>query len=94
VKTLLALVIRYPRSIIFLIIGITLLLGNQIKHLRFETDAESMIPHDHPAFIYNELIEEQFGVRDPLIIGIVNDHKGEDGIFNPRNLALIKLWDK
>jgi hypothetical protein len=90
VKTLLALVIRYPRSIIFLITGITLLLGNQIKHLRFETDAESMIPHDHPAFIYNELIEEQFGVRDPLIIGIVNDHQGEDGIFNPRTLALIK----
>ncbi len=82
-------VVRFPKTVILLSILSTLALSTQLKHVRFETDAQTMIPEDDEVFLYNEEIEDIFGVRDPIIVGIVNDNAEEDGIFNPRTLGLI-----
>ena len=58
----------------------------QLPNLRWETDARVYLPKGHPAIKYDEKVDEVFGVKDSVIIGIVND---KEGIFNPVTLARI-----
>ena len=78
--------IRFPRTTIALVLGITIYLAMQLPHLRWETDARVYLPKGHPAIKYDEQVDEVFGVKDSVIIGIVND---KEGIFNPETLARI-----
>ncbi len=81
-------VTRFPKITILSFILLTLLIGSQISKLKMETDAESMIPHDHPAITFDDKVEEIFGINDTIIVGIVNEEK--NGIFNVNTLKLIK----
>lgn len=78
---------KFPKSMLLLLILVTLTLGSQLPNLRMETDAESMIPQGHPAILYNDKAEELFDIKDTIIIGIVNEEA--DVIFNPETLALV-----
>ncbi|MCC6208185.1 MAG: MMPL family transporter [Gammaproteobacteria bacterium] len=86
------LVTRFPKLIILLTVAITVFLASQLGNLRWETDARVYLPKGHPAIHYDEKVADLFGVKDSLIIGIVNDEKG---VFNPETLARIKrITDK
>ncbi|MCC6303345.1 MAG: MMPL family transporter [Gammaproteobacteria bacterium] len=86
------LVTRFPKLIILLTVAITVFLALQLKNLRWETDARVYLPKGHPAIHYDEKAADLFGVKDSLIIGIVNE---EQGIFNPETLERIKrITDK
>ena len=78
--------VRFPRFVIALVIAITVFLVIQLPKLHWETDARVYLPKGHPAIIYDEQVDELFGVKDAVIIGIVNDEKG---IFNPQTLQRI-----
>ena len=78
--------IRYPKTTITLILAITIYLAMQLPQLRWETDARVYLPKGHPAIKYDEKVDEVFGVKDSVIIGIVNE---KEGIFNPVTLARI-----
>ena len=82
------LITGFPKTTVLILIGLTVLIGFQLPKLRMETDADSMIPQDHPAIIYNDEAEEIFGIQDAVIIGIVNE--GPEGIFNSHTLHLVK----
>lgn len=60
-----------------------------IPRLRFETDMEAIIPMQDPAQVENAAVEAHFGLGDPLVVGIINEHPAEDGVFNPRTLRLV-----
>lgn len=79
-------VIRFPKLTIALVLGVTVYLAMQLPHLRWETDARVYLPKGHPAIKYDEKVDEIFGVKDAIIIGIVNE---QEGIFNPVTLARI-----
>jgi len=85
-KALYSLVMRYPKSVIVVVLGVTVYLAMQLPQLRWETDARVYLPKGHPAIKYDEKVDEVFGVKDSVIIGIVNE---KDGIFNPTTLARI-----
>jgi predicted RND superfamily exporter protein len=85
-KHLYSAVIRFPKITIGMILGITVYLAMQLPNLRWETDARVYLPKGHPAIKYDEKVDEVFGVKDSVIIGIVND---KEGIFNPVTLARI-----
>ena len=87
-RKLFGLVTAFPKITLVILIGLTVLIGFQLPNLRMETDAESMIPQNHPAIIYNDQAEEIFGIQDAVIIGIVNETPG--GIFNLGTLRLVK----
>jgi len=87
-KKLFELVTKFPKTTLIILIGLTVLIGSQLPTLRMETDAESMMPQNHPAIIYNDQAEEIFGIQDAVIIGIVNETPG--GIFNFGTLRLVK----
>lgn len=79
-------VIRFPKLAIAIVIGVTVFLATQLPHLRWETDARVYLPKGHAAIKYDEKVDEIFGVKDSVIIGVVND---EEGIFNPATLSRI-----
>ena len=86
VKHLYTMAIRFPKITIALILGITIYLAMQLPQLRWETDARVYLPKGHPAIKYDEKVDDVFGVKDSVIIGIVNE---KEGIFNPVTLARI-----
>jgi len=78
----------YPKTVLLILLLLTGFLGSQLGNITMETDADAMMPEGHPAILYNDQIEDIFGIRDTMIIGIVNEAEG--GVFNPETLALVK----
>ncbi len=92
IKAISSLGIRFPKLTVLLSIVITVFLAMQLDGLRWETDARVYLPKGHPAILYDEKIDETFGVKDSVIIGIVNE---EGSVFNAETLARIKrITDK
>jgi len=85
-RKLYATIVRFPKVSLTTVVLVTVFFALQLHKLRWETDARVYLPKGHPAIIYDEKIDEVFGVKDAVIIGIVNDK----GIFNPTTLARIK----
>ncbi len=79
-------VVRHPKVAIGLILAITVYFLMQLPGLRWETDARVYLPKGHAAILYDEKVDETFGVKDAVIIGIVNEEKG---VFNYETLARI-----
>ena len=73
---------------IVLFVLATIGLGSAVPRLELNSDAEAIIPSDHPEMIYKAWVEDYFGVDSPAVLLITAD--GEDGVFTPENLALIK----
>ena len=59
-----------------------------IPTLTIDSRSEAFLPEDDPALLYRDQVEETFGLKDPMVIAVVN--KGEKGIFNPQSLQLIQ----
>jgi predicted RND superfamily exporter protein len=83
-------IIRFRYLVIVLILACTGLAWMQLQSLRFEGDADAFIPQNDPVMSYNDLVEERFGIRDLIIVGVLNNNPAENGVFNPRTLATIK----
>jgi hydrophobe/amphiphile efflux-3 (HAE3) family protein len=81
-------VTRHPWATIVLFVLVTIGLGSAVPRLDLNSDAEAIIPSDHPEMIYKAWVEDYFGVDSPAVLLITAD--GEDGVFTPENLALIK----
>lgn len=79
-------VVRHPWAVIVTVVLLTAYFIAQLPKLEWETDARVYLPKGHPAIIYDEKVEDVFGVKDSIIIGIVNEEKG---IFNPTTLERI-----
>ena len=84
-------IIRLRWLIIALVLGVTVVAWVQMRtHLRFESDLDAMVPVDDPVNVYKEQVEERFGMRDNVVVGVLNDNPDENGVFNPRTLAIVK----
>ena len=80
-----------PKTIIISIIVLTIIFASQLDGLRWETDARVYLPRGHEAILYDEKVDDIFGVKDTLIISIVNE---EDSIYNPETLERISRITK
>jgi len=70
-----------------LLIAVTGLAVSQMRHLRLETDLEVMLPEDLDAYVNKYVLEDRFGARDMVVIGILNETP--EGVYNPHTLALV-----
>lgn len=57
-----------------------------IGNARMETDLDEYMPKDHPAFVYSDMAEDWFNIKDGILIAIENP----EGIYNSGTLAKIK----
>ena len=86
-------VVRFPKTTILLIILLTIFFVSNLPNLRMETNIESMLPKKMDAYVNKKKLEEVFGVKDMMVIGVLNE--GPDGIFNRESLSLVKeITDK
>tara|TARA_R110000850_G_scaffold62285_2_gene141920 strand:- start:3111 stop:6278 length:3168 start_codon:yes stop_codon:yes gene_type:complete len=58
-----------------------------IPTLSKDTSAGAFIHPENPALLYREQVEQLFGLRDPIVVAVVNE--GNNGIFNPASLQLV-----
>ncbi len=87
-------VVRFRWLVITLVLGSTVLIALPIQTLRLEGDVDAVFPDDDPIINYNEVVEERFGIRDLIMVGVTNDNADENGVFNPRTLGIVKEFSE
>ncbi|MDH5300671.1 MAG: MMPL family transporter [Gammaproteobacteria bacterium] len=87
IKAISSIGVKFPKTVVLVMLAVTAFMLMQLSQgLRWETDARVYLPKGHPAIIYDEKIDDEFGVKDNIIIGIVND----DTIYNQDTLERVK----
>ena len=74
---------RRPRLVVFSTIFVTLVLGALIARVETDTDPENMLSSDDPVRVLNRSMREDFGTRDMVMLGIID----EQGVLEPETLA-------
>ncbi len=87
-------IIRFRWLVIALVLGTTVLAALPLQTLRFEGDVEANFPPGDPILGYNEMVEVRFGIRDLIMVGVINDNADENGVFNPRTLGIVKEFSE
>ena len=87
-------IIRLRYLVIILTLVWTGLAWVQLESLRFEGDGDAFIPKNDPVMRYNDIVEDRFGIRDLIIVGVLNKDPDENGVFNPRTLAMIREFSE
>lgn len=77
-----------PKKIMVVAFLIIIATAVFIPTLTIDSRSEAFLPEDDPALLYRDQVEETFGLKDPMVISVVN--KGEHGVFNPQSLQLIQ----
>lgn len=85
-KTVHQLPTRFPKTVLIVVLLLTVAALSMFGRLRWETDARVYFPKGHPAIAYDELVADVFYVKDSIIVALVN----ENGIFNKETLA--RVW--
>ncbi len=81
------LVTARPKLMISISILLILLTASFIPTLNKDTRSDAFIPSDHPSLLFREETVKTFGLKDPMVIAVINE--GEQGVFNPNTLALV-----
>ncbi|MFK5947190.1 MAG: MMPL family transporter [Methylococcales bacterium] len=77
-----------PKTIMALAFLIIISTAAFIPTLTIDSRSEAFLPENDPALLYRDQVEETFGLKDPMVIAVVN--KSENGVFNPQTLELIQ----
>src|SRR6056297_2165229 len=73
--------------IILVIIALTgLFVYGIARNAEIVTDLDEYMPSDHPAFVFSDQAEEQFGIHDNILLAIEHPNS----IYNPGTLEKIK----
>jgi len=80
-------VLNHPKVVLALLLVITGLAVNQMRHIHIETDVDAMLPKHSDAYLNKQVLEERFGSSDMVIIGIINE---KNGIYNKETLAMVQ----
>ncbi|MAQ75996.1 MAG: transporter [Aquimarina sp.] len=84
-NTLASIILRNRLIILIIILGITVLLGFQWKHMRFSFTEANLLPDDHPVNIEYQNFLDKFGEEGNLIVLAVKDST----LFTPKK---FKAW--
>lgn len=74
-----------PKSVLVLTLLITLILGAGLAKLKIDNNQESELPKDNEIVITNDRLDEIFGEKGTVLIGV----KSSDSIYQKDVLALI-----
>ena len=78
--------VDHPRTVLVLVLLLTLAFGSQLPRIRTDTDPKNMLPITSPVRQYNDQVEGWFGLHpDVLVVGI----ESAGGIFTPETLGRI-----
>ena len=80
-------VTNYPKIILGSGILFIIFMVSFLPDLTKDTSADAFMPEDHPAIVYRDKVKEIFGLKDPVVIAIVNP--SPHGVFTPHTLSLV-----
>ena len=75
--------LRWPKAVLLAAVVITLALGALIYRAEIDTDPENMLPSDNPVRVLNRSMRADFGTRDMLVVGVVD----QGGVVTGGHLA-------
>lgn len=78
-------IVGKPKAILFLILLITLGLGSGLSQLKIDNNQESELPKDNEIVKTNDRLDEVFGEKGIILIGIEN----EQSVYDNKTLTLI-----
>jgi hypothetical protein len=81
-------VTAYPKTVLTVVTIITIATAVFLPRLTKDTSADAFMPSGHPALVFRDKVKETFGLKDPLVVAVVNN--GPHGVFNPESLELVK----
>lgn len=87
IKAIILGAVRYPVAVVSLGILLILLGAAAMSQLVKDTRADAFLSDDNPALIYRDLVKEQFGLSDPMVVAIASS--AAQGIYQPEVLQLI-----
>ncbi len=80
-------ILKYNKAIMALTVFLTVFsVWVLVNKVYIETDLDEYMPHEHPSFAYSDMAEEQFDIRDAIVIAIEN----KEGVYNPTTLQKVK----
>jgi hypothetical protein len=88
VRCYFAWVVAHPRLVLVCSVLVMLAAGSGLLRLRRDTSPDAFIPPRHPALAAKARVDAEFGLAEPIVVGVIRDASG--GIFNPGTLALIR----
>ncbi|AUP78470.1 efflux RND transporter permease subunit [Flavivirga eckloniae] len=75
----------YHKMILTLSIIIMIGIASFIPKMTKDTSYDAFLPKDDPILVFRNQTKETFGLKDPMVIAIVN----EQGVFNKKTLELV-----
>jgi predicted RND superfamily exporter protein len=81
-------VTSHPIPVLVLCGAITLVFGAFVLRITREPSPDAFIPPDFPALERKKHVEEDFGLKEPIVVAVFRDAPG--GIFDPYTLRLIR----
>jgi predicted RND superfamily exporter protein len=79
-------IIRHRVVVLVLSLIVTIVLGLQLRHLNVIVDADELLPRNHPFVVVTERVQEVFGNRYTVVIGITPK---QGDVFTPEILAKV-----
>ncbi len=74
-----------PKTVIGVMMAITIVFALQLPRVVIDTDPENMLEADQPDRVFYDQVKEAFGIRDLIVVGIVDDA----GIFRTEALERV-----
>lgn len=74
-----------PKTVIAVILLLTVLFGLQFPKITIDTDPENMLEPDQPDRVLYNQVKKDFGIHDLIVVGIVD----EKGVFRPESLQRV-----
>ena len=59
-----------------------------LPQLKTDLGPDAFLAPDNPALVYRDIVKEQFGLSDPLVLAVVDRRPG--GIYRPQVLQLLQ----
>lgn len=81
------LILRYPRSVMGVILAITLLFAWQMRKVSLNNSIEALLPEGHPAVLQDHEVKQAFQSRELILIGFIDRQRG---IFNAETLRKVE----
>lgn len=79
-------IVRHRRIVLALALIVTAVLGVQLRNLAVIVDADELLPRNHPFVVVTERVQEVFGNRYTVVIGITPK---QGDVFTPQVLAKV-----
>ncbi len=79
--------VKRPKTVIAIVMAITLILGFFITRLRLMLDIDSQIPPGHPLVVVGKRVEKLFGGKYMTVIGF---YPAQGTVYTPEILAKVK----